>query len=150
MHTYSYVVWVWLVSGGFKFSAFGDILPHSRTAARVWPCGHCRWPLHHWMLLLSSVPFASDMFILPMEWPTWLTPSLRGGMRSLMRSRPLASSKLLILCCGEKPRMAVERHRSQWTPAHQMINGTILLKLHSVKSVICKEYITIGHAVIVK
>ncbi len=27
---------------------------------------------------------------------------LRGGMRSLMRSRPLASAKLLILCCGEE------------------------------------------------
>lgn len=61
---------------------------------------------HHWMLLLSSVPLASDIFIFPMDWPTWLTPSLRGGMRSLMRSRPLASSKLVILCWGEKPRMA--------------------------------------------
>lgn len=64
---------------------------------------------HHWMLLLSSVPFASDIFIFPMEWPTWFTPSLRGGMRSLMRSRPLASSKLVILCCGENPRMAKGR-----------------------------------------
>lgn len=64
---------------------------------------------HHWMLLLSSVPFASDIFIFPMEWPTWFTPSLRGGMRSLMRSRPLASSKLVILCCGENPRMAKRR-----------------------------------------
>lgn len=61
---------------------------------------------HHWMLLLSSVPFASDIFIFPMEWPTWFTPSLRGGMRSLMRSRPLASSKLVILCWGENPRIA--------------------------------------------
>lgn len=32
--------------------------------------------------------------------------SRRGGIRSLMRSRPLASSKLLIRCCGEKPLMA--------------------------------------------
>lgn len=66
----------------------------------------------HWMLLLSSVPLASDMFIFPMEWPTWFTPSLRGGMRSLMRSRPLASSKLVILCCGENPRMATRRKRT--------------------------------------
>lgn len=64
---------------------------------------------HHWMLLLSSVPFASDIFIFPMDWPTWFTPSLRGGMRSLMRSRPLASSKLVILCWGEKPRIAEKR-----------------------------------------
>ncbi|MEQ2178094.1 hypothetical protein GOODEAATRI_010395 [Goodea atripinnis] len=63
---------------------------------------------HHWMLLLSSVPFASDIFILHMEWPTWFTPSLRGGMRSLMRSKPLASSKLVILCWGENPRIAEE------------------------------------------
>lgn len=68
---------------------------------------------HHWMLLLSSVPFASDIFIFPMEWPTWFTPSLRGGMRSLMRSRPLASSKLVILCCGENPRMAKRRKHTK-------------------------------------
>ena len=78
---------------------------HSAIAARLWGSQTA----HHWMLLLSSVPFASDIFIFPMEWPTWFTPSLRGGMRSLMRSRPLASSKLVILCWGENPRMAERR-----------------------------------------
>ncbi len=73
---------------------------------------------HHWMLLLSSVPFASDIFIFPMECPTWFTPSLRGGMRSLMRSRPFASSKLVILCWGENPRMAAKRKHIQRDQAH--------------------------------
>lgn len=75
--------------------------------------GAGRGAKHHWLLLLSlslsSVPLASDMFILPMDCPTWLTPTLRGGMRSLIRSRPLASSKLAILCWGENPRMAAGR-----------------------------------------
>lgn len=88
---------------------------HWGLNSQMWRCPACTaWQrdapesqtAHHWMLLLSSVPFASDIFIFPMEWPTWFTPSLRGGMRSLMRSRPLASSKLVILCCGENPRMA--------------------------------------------
>lgn len=32
--------------------------------------------------------------------------SLRGGILSLIRSKPLASSKLVILCCGENPLIA--------------------------------------------
>lgn len=35
--------------------------------------------------------------------------SLRGGMRSLILSSPLASSKLVILWCGEKPASALRR-----------------------------------------
>ncbi len=62
--------------------------------------------MNHWILLLSSVPLDSAMFILPIDSPTLLTTSRRGGMRSFMRSRPFASAKLAILCCGEKPRMA--------------------------------------------
>lgn len=86
---------------GLNFPDFGNVPPHSLAAGRSE--AHAA---HHWMLLLSSVPFASDIFIFPMDWPTWFTPSFRGGMRSLMRSRPLASSKLVILCWGENPRMA--------------------------------------------
>lgn len=84
------------------------VLLHSATARRSEA-----QTAHHWTLLLSSVPFASDIFIFPMEWPTWFTPSLRGGMRSLMRSRPLASSKLVILCWGENPRMAERRKQTK-------------------------------------
>lgn len=67
--------------------------------------------VHHCILLLLSVPLGSPMFMRPIDRPTLLTASRRGGILSLMRSRPLASSKLLILCCGEKPRMAAETHR---------------------------------------
>lgn len=35
--------------------------------------------------------------------------SLRGGILSLIRSKPLASSKLVILCCGENPLIAKQR-----------------------------------------
>lgn len=80
-----------------------------------WNCGcvsgHVAVFVHHCILLLLSVPLGSPMFMRPIDRPTLLTASRRGGMRSLMRSRPLASSKLLIRCWGEKPRMAVETHR---------------------------------------
>lgn len=35
--------------------------------------------------------------------------SLRGGILSLIRSKPLASSKLVILCCGENPLIAKQK-----------------------------------------
>lgn len=94
----------WSLNSQALNSRFGKVLLRGGAAAR--PPAQAA---HHWMLLLSSVPFASDMFIFPMDRPTWLTPSLRGGMRSLMRSRPLASSKLEILCWAENPRMAAGR-----------------------------------------
>lgn len=40
--------------------------------------------------------------------PSGCWPSLRGGIRSLIRSRPRASSKLRIFLVGEKPWMAGE------------------------------------------
>lgn len=57
------------------------------------------------------VPFLSAEFVEVTKFtgPSECIESLRGGMRSLMRSSPLASSKLRILCCGENPRMAAER-----------------------------------------
>lgn len=35
--------------------------------------------------------------------------SLRGGILSLIRSKPFASSKLVILCCGENPLIAKQQ-----------------------------------------
>lgn len=59
------------------------------------------------------MPFFSAEFVEVTKFtgPSGCTESLRGGMRSLMRSSPLASSKLRILCCGENPRMATRRKR---------------------------------------
>lgn len=58
----------------------------------------------------ASVPFVSDESVLLSELRLASDGkvSLRGGILSLMRSRPFASSKLVILCCGEKPLMAVK------------------------------------------
>lgn len=82
--------------------------------------------MNHWILLLSSVPLDSAMFILPIESPTLLTTSRRGGMRSFMRSRPFASSKLLILCCGEKPRMAMRNKGERREEQSPIVHGQIL------------------------
>ena len=65
----------------------------------------------HWMLLLlvsafASVPLVSEDRALLRELRLASEFSLRGGIRSLMRSKPLASAKLVILCWGEKPFMA--------------------------------------------
>lgn len=81
--------------------------------------------MNHWILLLSSVPLDSAMFILPIDRPTLLTTSRRGGMRSFMRSRPFASSKLAILCCGEKPRMATREKEREKNSSHQLRMGKI-------------------------
>lgn len=70
----------------------------------------------HWMLLpllvlpLVSVPLVSEDRALfrELRLASEGKASRRGGILSLMRSRPLASSKLVILCWGEKPLMAVE------------------------------------------
>ena len=71
----------------------------------------------HWMLLplllglpLASVPLVSEDRALfrELRLASEGSVSRRGGIRSLMRSRPLASAKLVILCWGEKPLMAVE------------------------------------------
>lgn len=45
-----------------EFPDFGNVPPHSLAAGRSE--AHAA---HHWMLLLSSVPFASDIFIFPMD-----------------------------------------------------------------------------------
>ena len=70
----------------------------------------------HWMLLpllvlpLASVPLVSEdkALLSELRLASEGRASRRGGILSLMRSRPLASSKLVILCWGEKPLMAVE------------------------------------------
>lgn len=69
----------------------------------------------HWMLLpllvlpLASVPLVSEdrALLRELRLASEGKASRRGGILSLMRSRPLASSKLVILCWGEKPLMAV-------------------------------------------
>ena len=80
-----------------------------------------RGPSLHWMLPpplafpLASVPLLSDdsALLSELRLASRGSASRRGGIRSLMRSRPLASSKLVILCCGEKPLMAVGREKSR-------------------------------------
>lgn len=70
----------------------------------------------HWMLLpllvlpLASVPLVSEdsALLRELRLASEGKASRRGGILSLMRSRPFASSKLVILCWGEKPLMAVE------------------------------------------
>lgn len=70
----------------------------------------------HWMLLpllvlpLVSVPLVSEdrALLRELRLASDGKASRRGGILSLMRSRPFASSKLVILCWGEKPLMAVE------------------------------------------
>lgn len=66
-------------------------------------------PERYWVFF--PVPFLSAEFVEVTKFtgPSECIESLRGGIRSLMRSSPRASSKLRILCCGEKPRMAAER-----------------------------------------
>lgn len=78
----------------------------------------------HWMLPpppppplvlpLASVPLVSEDRALFSEFrlASEGRASRRGGILSLMRSKPLASSKLVILCWGEKPLMAVEMQES--------------------------------------
>lgn len=69
----------------------------------------------YWMLLpllvlpLVSVPLVSDdrALLRELRLASEGKPSRRGGILSLMRSRPFASAKLVILCWGEKPLMAV-------------------------------------------
>lgn len=68
---------------------------------------------NHWMLplpllALPSVPLVSDdsALLSELRLASQGMASRRGGIRSLMRSRPLASAKLLILCWGEKPLIA--------------------------------------------
>lgn len=106
-------------------------------SGRVWV------DVHHCILLLLSVPLGSPMFMRPIDRPTLLTASRRGGILSLMRSRPLASSKLLILCWGEKPRMAAETHTHTHTTTHdkcihaigsiikRMFNRTLCIQTHA-------------------
>lgn len=55
---------------------------------------------------VPSVPFFSVTVVPRARWP-----SFRGGMRSFIRSRPRASSKLRIFRVGEKPWMAEERRK---------------------------------------
>lgn len=63
------------------------------------------------VLPLASVPLVSDdsALLSELRLASDGSASRRGGILSLIRSRPLASSKLVILCCGEKPLMAVGR-----------------------------------------
>ena len=60
------------------------------------------------LLPLLSVPLVSEARALLMELrlASEGMASLRGGILSLIRSKPLASSKLVILCCGENPLIA--------------------------------------------
>lgn len=63
------------------------------------------------LLPLLSVPLVSEARALLMELrlASEGMASLRGGILSLIRSKPLASSKLVILCCGENPLMAKQK-----------------------------------------
>jgi len=76
------------------------------------PCSSTPLPVSgHWILLLLlpllSVPLVSVEIALLMELRLLSDgTSLRGGIRSLIRSKPLASSKLVILCWGENPLIA--------------------------------------------
>lgn len=76
------------------------------------PCSSAPLPdSGHWILLLLlpllSVPLVSVEIALLMELRLASDgTSLRGGIRSLIRSKPLASSKLVILCWGENPLIA--------------------------------------------
>lgn len=94
-------------------------------------------PAHHWMLpllALASVPLVSEdrALLRELRLASQGSASRRGGMRSLIRSRPFASSKLVILCWGEKPLMAgvgrrrdVNTDRFTWghgKPPHTNIN----------------------------
>lgn len=54
--------------------------------------------------------------------------SLRGGILSLIRSKPLASSKLVILCCGENPLIAkkeIIKKKENWV-SQETTTGTAL------------------------
>lgn len=54
--------------------------------------------------------------------------SLRGGILSLIRSKPLASSKLVILCCGENPLIAKQKtikKKKNWV-SQKTTKGTAL------------------------
>lgn len=88
-----------------------NMVPYQSCCNCRYVSGHVVVYVHHCILLLLSVPLGSPMFMRPIDRPTLLTASRRGGILSLIRSRPLASSKLLIRCCGEKPRMAAETGR---------------------------------------
>lgn len=58
------------------------------------------------------------------EGPPWGEgASLRGGMRSLILSSPLASSKLVILWCGEKPARAAKHIGTKHTIADLQHKG---------------------------
>lgn len=63
------------------------------------------------LLPLLSVPLVSEARALLMELrlASEGMASLRGGILSLIRSKPLASSKLVILCCGENPLIAKQK-----------------------------------------
>ena len=63
------------------------------------------------LLPLLSVPLVSEARVLLMELRLVSEgmASLRGGILSLIRSKPLASSKLVILCCGENPLIAKQK-----------------------------------------
>ena len=108
-----------------------NMVPYQSCNCR-YVSGHVGVYVHHCILLLLSVPLGSPMFMRPIDRPTLLTASRRGGILSLIRSRPLASSKLLIRCCGEKPRMAVETgrhaptHRHTYTQKHTYMHTELI------------------------
>lgn len=88
----------------------------------------------HWMLLpllvlpLASVPLVSEDRALfrELRLASEGKASRRGGILSLIRSRPFASSKLVILCWGEKPLMAVEmqeKKRGEAEKSGQILEG---------------------------
>lgn len=88
----------------------------------------------HWILLLLlpllSVPLVSEARALLMELrlASEGMASLRGGILSLIRSKPLASSKLVILCCGENPLIAKQKtikKKKNWV-SQKTTKGTAL------------------------
>lgn len=63
------------------------------------------------LLPLLSVPLVSEAraLLIELRLASEGTASRRGGILSLIRSKPLASSKLVILCWGEKPLIATRK-----------------------------------------
>lgn len=60
----------------------------------------------HWALWLPVPWFSVACAVFRELKPSCCTASFRGGILSLILSKPFASSKLQILCGGENPRIA--------------------------------------------
>ena len=75
----------------------------------VWEMWRCEGGVS---VAYPSVPFLLGAFVLIVV-PSGCWPSLRGGIRSFILSKPRASSKLRIFLVGEKPWIAKEQRRNK-------------------------------------